>query len=87
MYSREFIINNKKYSRVDKRKARGLYNKGLSMIICADNINPAGIMGGIEIDNISGRDFDLLVNEFEFYNCVSCETGYHTAFYMEVKKK
>lgn len=84
MYSREFIINNKKYSRVDKRKARGLYNKGYSMIICADNINPSGIIGGIEIDNTSGRDFDKLVNEFTFYNCVNIETGYHAAFYMEV---
>ena len=28
------------------------------------------------------KDFDSVVNEFEFYNC-NYETGYYSAFYIE----
>ena len=36
---------------------------------------------GWRIKADDGRDFDALINEFEYYNCTS-ETGRYTAFYL-----
>lgn len=95
MYSREFTDNNNKtWSRIDKRQARNLYNKGETLVLCPDNLRPF-TMWHCEIEtNINNLDaydrektdcFDSLVNQFEIYNCVSRETGYHAAFYREVE--
>lgn len=96
MYNYTFTDNNNKtWSRIDKRRARGLYKKGFTIVICPDNLRPfTPYYSGLDI-NINNdlydftdtpRDFDKRVSDFEIYNCINCETGYHAAFYMEVKK-
>lgn len=94
MYNRLFKDNNgKEWERIDKRKARRLYNQGITLVLCADNLRPFDFWNcGIEtnINNLDEYDrntpdiFDKLCNQFRFYNCVSCETGYNIAFYKEV---
>ena len=88
MYSREFTDNNNKtWSRIDKRQARNLFKKGITLVICPDNLRPFS-MWACENYIYKGSEyncFDSLVNQFEIYNCVSRETGYHAAFYKEVE--
>lgn len=93
MYNYTFTDNNNKtWSRIDKRRARGLYNKGFTIVVCPDNLRPftmwtCEICLNKEVDNISGleTDFNKRVTYFEIYNCINRETGYHAAFYMEVE--
>ena len=88
MYNREFTDNHgRKYIRIDKRKARRLFDQGLTITICPDNLRPFGFFGsGVEISkNTIEKTFDCICNEYKFYNCVSCETGYNIAFYQGVQ--
>ena len=89
MYSREFTDNNNKtWKRIDKRKARNLYNKGVTLVLCPDNLRPFGFYqpeAKIDLNYPNYGDFDKICNEFRFYNCVNCETGYNIAFYKEVE--
>lgn len=90
MYSREFTDNNNKtWSRIDKRQARNLYNKGVTLMIISDNLRPF-TMWACEMyinksDDIENNDFNKRIMYFEVYNCINRETGYHTAFYKEVE--
>ena len=95
MYNYKFTDrNNKEWERIDKRRARGLYNKGVSIVITPDNLRPFTMRcNEIEVNTTISRDidnkpydFDNIVNCFEVYNCINRETGYRAAFYMEVKK-
>ena len=89
MYNYIYSDNdNNNWARIDKRKARGLFNKGVSIAICPDNLRPFGFFQpeaiiSLEYPNIG--DFDKICNEFEIYHCINRETGYHAAFYMEVE--
>lgn len=90
MYKREFTDNNgKKWRRTDKREARNIYNAGGTVAIISDNFRPF-TMWGIELlinklMETGARSFDQIIKEYEIYNCVSRETGYHAAYYTEVK--
>lgn len=88
MYNYNFTDNNNKvWSRIDKRQARRLYNSGETIIIIADNMKPFS-MWACEAYLYKGSEnscFDALVDQFEIYNCINRETGYHAAFYMEVE--
>lgn len=92
MIKRSFTDNSGvNWSRIDKRLARTLFNKGIDICISPCNMRPFGVWGCGVIVNINGliekysytdKDiFTLFCNEFEFYNCSSYETGYHPAFY------
>lgn len=93
MYNYTFKDNdNKTWIRIDKRQARGLYNKNELIIVIPDNLKPFTDFAfemqlQKENDIISGleTDFNKRVNYFEIYNCINRETGYRAAFYMEVK--
>ena len=71
--------------RITKKEARNRYNKGQSMIVCCCKINPLNCLGIVTMELYPWydvKDFDSVVNEFEFYNC-NYETGYYSAFYIE----
>lgn len=93
MYNYNFTDNNNNtWCRIDKRRARRLYNAGETIAIIADNLKPFTDFGfeiliNKDVDQISGLeiDFNKRVNWFEIYNCINRETGYHAAFYMEVE--
>lgn len=78
-----FGDDGKCWERISKRKARNLYNKGVSIVIAPCKIHPFGVMGGLEINNGLGYDFDRWVNNFEHYNC-NYECGYYAAFWKEL---
>ena len=71
--------------KIDKRKARKLYNRGEDVYLLPCKVRPGGMWIEpflINTRNSEGRNFESLVNEFEFYNC-SSETGRSASFYME----
>ena len=97
MYKRVFEDQNgKKWERTDKRKARNIYAAGGTVAIIPDNFRPFTMWGNTLLinkceDMLQNREysalyFDQKIREFETYNCVSIETGYHAAYYTEVKK-
>ena len=74
--------NGDKWQRITKTAARKAYDAGENIIISAVNIDPFGIMGGVETSkDHAGETFDKLVNAFEYYNCGLRECGYYAAFY------
>lgn len=69
--------------RINKKEARRRFNQGEEITLLACKIwidNPW--IGGYRIDNKDERDFDSIVNSFEYYNCTS-ETGYYASYYVE----
>lgn len=70
------------FERVDRRTAKKHYNKGESIIIlpvkCFTEL--FAFETGENYNKV--RDFDQLVNEFEYYNC-NYECGYYAAFYVK----
>ena len=75
--------NYKCWERISKRQARNLYNTGVSIMVAPCKVHPFGIIGGMEINNGFGCDFDKWVNSFEHYNC-NYECGYYAAFWKKL---
>lgn len=83
MNARHYAENGTTYTRVSKARARKLYNKGVEIGIHPCNlalISPWGT-SPVRMSDKSGRTFDAIVNEFEAYNCTTCETGKYATFY------
>lgn len=73
--------------RVNKRRARALYDAGSDVIITPVNIRLFGVWGVEALltkrrPYLSGNTFDTLVNEYEYYNCVDYCSGPYAAFYV-----
>lgn len=70
--------------KIDKRKARKLYDAGVAIFLIPNNFRVDNNWGiGSYFDNRCGKTFDALVNEFEYYNCQSKETGKYCSFYIK----
>lgn len=70
--------------RIDRRKARKLWKKGKDFWIVACNLRPEyGMRYRKQWYIHFGGDFDKMVNNFTYYNCVNSETGRYPAFYVE----
>lgn len=68
--------------KINKEKARKLFNAGKTIRLCASKINPCNIWGFYaDIDASCNNTFDRLVNEFMYYNC-STETGKRVCYYI-----
>jgi hypothetical protein len=70
--------------RIDKRKARRLFDEGKTILFVHCKLNPNSMWSvGIEATkNVStDYDFDTFCNAVEFYNC-SYETGYYLSYYL-----
>lgn len=67
------------YVKITKPTARRLYNEGSKILLTPCHLRP--IPCGVYVSNASGRDFDKLINEFEYYNCNN-ETGRYAAYYV-----
>lgn len=86
MYKRSFTVNQKEYVRIDKRKARGLYDAGKDIIVCPENLRPFTFYHfETVINKAAAGGFTGFIDTYTIYNCVNKETGYRPAFYMEVK--
>ena len=73
-----------KYSRVDKRVARKIYNEGKDVLFIPRNMRPDNNwgLGIVENKYLFGQEatFDKLVDTYTWYNCNN-ETGRYVAFY------
>lgn len=74
-----------KYSRIRKDVARKLFKEGKTIYLTPSNIAASDSNLWIKPypinSNRQGRDFDSLVNQFEYYNC-NWELGYYTNFWI-----
>ena len=71
------------YTRINKSKARKLYNLGRPIVVLPCKANPnSPWFSNSTVSKESGRDFDTLVNEFIYYNCNTSELGRRPAFYV-----
>lgn len=75
------VWRNLSLERVSKRTARRHYNNGDPIIILPVKCYSEQFSFETGENYNKVRDFDQLVNEFEFYNC-NHECGYYAAFYV-----
>lgn len=87
MNKRAYTNNGKEWKRVSKAQARKLYYAGETVILCAVNMKPFGMLLDVSCPvNKNKRkewqenDFDKIVNSYEYYTCNN-ELGKYSAFY------
>jgi hypothetical protein len=74
-------------TRINKKRARNLFNKGVKIYLCPSNFRPIGPwFNAFDVDLSAGEAFDTILNNFEYYNCMNRETGYFASFYINTKK-
>jgi hypothetical protein len=84
-------IGEKKFflRRVDKRKARNLFEKGVKIYLVPSNLYPFGpwvTPFEISTDDCHKSDFDLVSNTYSNYHCINNQTGYFPSFYINTLK-
>lgn len=74
--------------RIDKRKARNLFNKGLEIYVVPSNLNPV-LFGNkpFKIESSCNANFDQLVRSVKYFFCINSQTGYFPSFYINNLKK
>ena len=73
-----------KYRRIRKDVARRMYKKGKTIYLTPSNVAASDSNMWIKpypINNSSGKNFDNIINEYEYYNC-NWELGYYTNFWI-----
>ena len=76
-----------KIDRVNKTRARKLFNEGKTVLVICCNFWPTGLGGEFlataepALLAKEGWDFDKFVKNYEYYNCVNSETGTRAAYY------
>lgn len=70
--------------RINKTAARKLYNEKKEFWITACNMRPEyGILiGSVSFEHLINIRFDIMVNNFAYYNCDN-ERGRYPAYYIE----
>lgn len=74
---------------IQKRTAKKMYNEGETVYLQSCNFVPMGIWSeaiAISKEKAGNNTFEDWVNNFEFYNCISRETGLYATFYKKVSK-
>lgn len=76
MQKEEYIENGIRYVRVDKRKARIKFDKGVTIFLIQDGMRLGNAWQSLcpisnDRDSAIGRTFDNHVNDFMYYNCDS----------------
>ena len=76
------------YKRIRKDVARRLYNEGKTVYLTPSNVVASNTNPWVKPCPISKskwgweRDFDRVVNKFEYYNCNYNELGYYANFWL-----
>jgi len=72
--------------RVNRTRAHKAFLNGKAVHLFPCNLFPFSRFtgNGYVIDQYSEYDFDILVRNFEYYNCTGRETGYYAAFYIDL---
>lgn len=82
--------NRNKYKRITKPQAKKALETGKNIIMCPCNLCPFSfwavetVIFSNDYKNKYNSDFKKLVNNYEFYNCTSTETGRYSAFYIAI---
>ena len=77
-------LNGITYRQIQKRTAHKAYNNGVMVFIipCKANVNSAWIQfSELNVDRLENQNFDVVVNQYEYYNCNS-ELGTYSHFYI-----
>lgn len=98
MNDRTYTKNGFTFKRITKKKAFTAFKNGLTVILSPVNANPYSVWAGFHTINkekdftetdvlIYGtieKDFDAIVNAYEYYNCFA-EVGKYAAFWIPVE--
>lgn len=86
MNKHKFYDGKTPYVRINKREARDAFNAGKPVIFCPVKLAPFGAFRPSVMVQKSeqSENFDETANTFEWFNCQHNESGYYTAFYVEV---
>ena len=82
IYKNELInIGNKEVKQVNRLTAEKLYNSGKTIYLngCKVRINNP-YMSPMPLSNEGGRDFDVVMYEYEYFNCCN-ELGLYPHFF------
>lgn len=76
-------------ARLDKRRARSLFEMGGTVYLVPSNFVPFGAWitpCPIKKDTpfAWSSNFDTIVKEYSYYNCINNETGYFPAYYINL---
>ena len=70
------------YIRIDKRKARNLFELGIDIYVYPSNLRPSGPWGSaMLLDHL--ENFESQVNSATYYSCINSQTGYYLNFYLK----
>lgn len=77
-------VNDRFLTRVNKKKARNIFNNGETIFLlpCKTRINNYWLPACAISLTSDIKDFDSIVNEYEYYNC-NYELGYYCAYYVK----
>jgi hypothetical protein len=74
-------------ARIDKRRARSLFEMGGTVYLVPVNFVPFGAwIQPVPVNKDQGETFEAYVNSFTYYNCINSETGYFPAYYVNLIK-
>jgi hypothetical protein len=75
-------------ARIDKRKARNLFERGVKIYLVPSNFAPFGAwIQPFEISLNSSASFEQLETSFKYYNCINAQTGYFPSYYINLLSK
>ena len=81
------------YEKINKTKARKLYNRGLTIHLLPCKVNPAVLeMKDSFIQSVPISlesfccDFDKVLNEYEYYNCCDSSVGSKASHYVSTEE-
>lgn len=75
------------FVRINKTKARGVYQSGKPIAVIPHRMDPFNLWCPAFITQPNRCDeetFDQFINAFEYYNCGLCECGKYAAYYIPV---
>lgn len=83
------MINHNGYTfvRINRTKAKGVYNSGKPLAVTPCKMHPFNCWSPAYITRVNqykGETFDRFVNAFEYYNCGLPECGKYAAYYIPV---
>ena len=86
MRYKEITVNGVNYKQINKTSANKLYSSGGEIFLLPCNVNPNSHWINLmpaKLDILQDRTFDVLVNEFEYYNCCN-ELGRYSVFFKQI---
>lgn len=76
------------FKRISKAAAKKLYDNGGTVYVCPINMDPTNpywsMAAEINKQDLEGLDFNKMINQYTYYNCINNQTGLYPAFYVEV---